>query len=134
MKKLFAIAVLMFSMSFVFGASPPEYDIGTKDEVKVFVKSVNNVTTFEVATVNLQTLDVQYFRTGIATVTAFKTDGTGIVGIKTIYNRCHYLFYPKPNLYTANIDDYPIPITNYISKPIFKNFRQFTSGGMPYRS
>ena len=94
MKNVILSLVFLFSVSFMFGPSPPQYDVGTKDEVKVFVQSVNNQTTLQVATVNLQTLDVETIHSDVATVTAFK-EGARIVGIKTIHNRCEYLFYTK---------------------------------------
>lgn len=94
MKNIFLSLVFLFSVSFMFGALPPEYDVGTKDEVKVFIQSVNNQTTLKVATVNLQTLDVETIHSDVVRVTAFK-EGNGIIVIKTIYNRCEYLFYIK---------------------------------------
>ena len=141
MKNVFLSLVFLFSVSFMFGASFPEYDVGTKDEVKVFVQSVNNQTTLEVATVNLQTLDVTTIHPDVATVTTFK-EGTGIVGIKTIHNRCEYLFYPKSDLYSyrnfdaktnnKRFDDYPIPILKYNSKNMQPKSKYLfcTSGGL----
>jgi hypothetical protein len=120
----------------MFGASPPEYDIGTKDEIKVFVKSVNNVSSFEVATVNLKTLNIQSFQKDIAMVTAFKLQ-TGIVGIKTVHNNCQYLYFPERKLYDTNlityksIDDYPIPIQYTSFNHKLKNYLCRTSGGLP---
>lgn len=93
MKKLFLMATMLFTVSFMFGSSQPEYDVGP-DYVKVLVQDNIQVISIEIATVDLNTLEVKNaYGTNLkanVSVVIFNYDGK--VGIKTRLEDCEYLY------------------------------------------
>lgn len=130
MKKLFATVLMMFTLSLVFG-SPPQYDVG-QDKVKVFVESLNQDASIEVATVDLNTLEVKASNKEFSNlVTAFEIKGD-LVGIKTVYNYCEHLYIAqKPNKQINTVLAVPWQNYNRTNTTAFTSLYNHSSGGLP---
>tara|TARA_R110000851_G_scaffold141057_3_gene278646 strand:+ start:1490 stop:1861 length:372 start_codon:yes stop_codon:yes gene_type:complete len=119
----------MFTSSIVFG-SQPDYDAG-QENVKVFVKSLNDVVSLEAATVDLNTLKVTASKDSFAAVTAFEIKGN-MVGIKTVYNYCEHLYIAeKPDKSINTVLKVPWQSYKRTNQINYTTLYNHSSGGLP---
>lgn len=145
MKKLFLVATMLFTVSFMFGNSQPEYDVGP-DYVKVLVQDNIQAVSVEIATVDLNTLEVKNTHGNDlkASVSVVKFSNSNVVGVKKRLEDCEYLYIATRADNKLSFD-VPIRRTDYeitdlthnnASKiPIYlkpRNKYLFSSGGLPY--